>query len=107
MSDAESQLKLKNEELFQAKDELEHLKKENDKLLEQLMKQEKDLHWMSVRIGRSVVTDSSCSWVVAFKFLAALHCIANLLYMCEYKSNDHRAVECISNSISPLLIHIA
>jgi len=29
------------------------------------------------RIGQSVVTDSCCSCVVAFKNLAALHCIAN------------------------------
>jgi len=41
ISDAESQLKLKNAALFEAKEQLERLKVENDKLLEQLMKQEK------------------------------------------------------------------
>ena len=35
-------MKLKSDELFEAKKQAEHLKEENDKLLEQLKKQEKD-----------------------------------------------------------------
>ena len=41
-SAAEHQLKLKSDELSEAKKQVEHLKAENDKLLEQLKKQEKD-----------------------------------------------------------------
>jgi len=61
MSDAESQLKLKNEELLQAKEELEHLKEENDKLLEQLMKQEKDADAAIVSHGMSQLSVEKCS----------------------------------------------
>ena len=38
---AECQLKVKSDELFEAKKQVEYLKAENDKLLEQIKKQEK------------------------------------------------------------------
>ena len=61
ISDAESQLKLKNNELFQAKEELKHLKEENDKLLEQLRKQEKDTDAAIVSHGMSQSAMEECS----------------------------------------------
>jgi len=70
LSDAESQLKLKNDELSDAKKQVEHLKAENDKLLEQLKKQEKDTDEAIVSYSMSQPAEKNqyenlkiCKWV--------------------------------------------
>ena len=70
LSDAEKQLKLKNDELSDAKKQVEHLKAENDKLLEQLKKQEKDTDEAIVSYSMSQPAEKNqyenlkiCKWV--------------------------------------------
>ena len=60
-SDAEHKLKLKGDELFEAKKQVEHLKAENDKLLKQLQKQEKDADVAIISYGMSPPAVEGCS----------------------------------------------
>ena len=58
---AERQLKLKSDELFEAKKQVEHLKAENDKLLEQMKKQEKVADIATISYSMSPPAVEGCS----------------------------------------------